>query len=203
MERPLTLIRLKTGKFYDMDSNITPIPTFEIKVTKIEYSPTAFGFYPVGTFPNRFFLTPQQQVEIIKGCLDPVCVADDFCIEEDPMLQAKGILFRVTFNDGTVYVYHDGVRWSVLKNNTKKKKIKKINKQPIWLCAYFFEDKMYLKAFSSKSKALFYVNFLCIQKYKIVEAHIDEGITQLYKAFNLDIDELQTLVSQNEGTKLN
>ena len=85
----------------------------------------------------------------------------------------------------------------------KKKRIKKVTKQPIWLCAYFFEDTMYLKAFSSKSKALFYVNFLCVQKYKIVEAYVDEGITQLYKAFNLDIDELQTLVSQNEGTKLN
>lgn len=85
----------------------------------------------------------------------------------------------------------------------KKKRIKKLNKQPIWLCAYFFEDKMYIKAFSSKSKAVFYVNFLFIQKYKIVEAYVDEGITQLYKAFNLDIDELQTLVSQNEDTKLN
>lgn len=108
MERPLTLIALKTGKFYDMDSNITPTPSFVIKVTKIEYSPTAFGLYPVGTFPNSFFLTPQQQVEMIKGCLDPVYVADDFCIEEDPMLQAKGILFRVAFNDGTTYLYHDG-----------------------------------------------------------------------------------------------
>lgn len=124
MERPLTLIRLKTGKFYDMDSNITPIPTFEIKVTKIEYSPTAFGFYPVGTFPNRFFLTPQQQVEIIKGCLDPVCVADDFCIEEDPMLQAKGILFRVTFNDGTVYVYHDGGEVECFEKQYKKEENK-------------------------------------------------------------------------------
>lgn len=87
----------------------------------------------------------------------------------------------------------------------KKKKIKRITKQPIWLCAYFLneDDKMYIKAFSSKSKALFYVNFLCTQRYKIVEAHIDEGITQLYKAFNLDIDELQTLASQNEDTRLN
>ena len=85
----------------------------------------------------------------------------------------------------------------------KKKKIKKVSKQSIWLCSYFFEDKMYLKAFSSKSKALFYANFLFLHQYKIVEAHIDEGITQLYKAFNLDIDELQTLVSQNEDTKLN
>lgn len=85
----------------------------------------------------------------------------------------------------------------------KKKRIKRLNKRPICLCAYFFEDTMYLKAFSSKSKALFYLNFLCVQKYKLVEAYLDEGITQLYKAFNLDIDELQTLVSQNEDTKLN
>ena len=85
----------------------------------------------------------------------------------------------------------------------KKKRINRLSKQPIWLCAYFFEDTMYLKAFSSKSKALFYVNFLCVQKYKLMEAYLDEGISQLYKAFNLDIDELQTLVSQNEDTKLN
>ena len=88
----------------------------------------------------------------------------------------------------------------------KKKRIKRLNKQPIWLCAYFpngDDSSLYIKAFSSKSKALFYVNFLCTQRYKIVEAYVDEGITQLYKAFDLDIDELQTLVSQNEDTKLN
>ena len=87
----------------------------------------------------------------------------------------------------------------------KKKRIKRVTKQPIWLCAYFIteDDNMHIKAFSSKSKALFYVNFLCTQRYKIVEAYIDEGITQLYKAFNLDIDELQTLTSQNEDTRLN
>lgn len=88
----------------------------------------------------------------------------------------------------------------------KKKKIKRISKQPIWVCAYFpngDDSKLYLKAFSSESKALFYVNFLCTQKYSIIKTYVDEGITQLYKAFNLDIDELQTLVSQNENTRLN
>lgn len=88
----------------------------------------------------------------------------------------------------------------------KKKRIKRISKQPIWLCAYFpngDDSKLYIKAFSSESKALFFVNFLCTQKYKIVEAYVDEGISQLYKAFNLDIDELQTLASQKENTRLN
>lgn len=130
MDRPLTLIGLKTGKYYDMDSNVTPTPSFEVKVTKIEYSPIAFGFFPVGTFPNSFFLTPQQQVEMIKSCLDPVYVADDFCVEENTMLYAKGILFRVAFNDGTVYVYHDGGEVECFEKHeyTYKKEENKENK---------------------------------------------------------------------------
>lgn len=87
-----------------------------------------------------------------------------------------------------------------------KKKINRISKQPIWICAYFLDGddaNMHLRIFSSESKALFFVNFLCTQRYKITRAYVDEGITYLYKAFGLDINELQSVISQKESTKLN
>lgn len=93
-----------------------------------------------------------------------------------------------------------------MNTRTKKKKIKRISKQPIWICAYFpngDDTKLYLKAFSSEAKALFYVNFLCTQRYSIVRAYVDEGVTDLYNAFGLDISELQSVISQKENTKVN
>ena len=86
-----------------------PLTLMHVKVTKIEYAPLAFGAFPHGmfSFPLGILLTPKQKIEIIKKRLDPICLADNFSIEENSMLQPKGILFRVIFNNGTILVYNE------------------------------------------------------------------------------------------------
>ena len=79
-------------------------------VTKIEYAPLAFGTFSHGmfSFPLGVLLTPKQKIEIIKERLGHICLVDNFSIEENNMLQTKGILFKVLFSNGTTYLYHDG-----------------------------------------------------------------------------------------------
>mgnify|MGYP006980629167 CR=1 FL=1 len=130
MERPLTLSKEELGNkmliamqggYYDLDNRQVPQPFIKIKVCKIEYSPLAFGIFPINMYPTWSVMTPKQQIESIKQSIMGMCATDDLVLEENPMLQGNA-LFKVYFTDGTSYLYHENGEVTCINEKEKANK---------------------------------------------------------------------------------
>lgn len=114
MERPLTLrqkLALQNGEPTNKELGITTLEKeghYDIsilEVTKVEHSPLALGVFPLDALPNVKGQLLDVQVQVLErliGCR----LSKDFVLEENPKMQGKE-LFRVHFDEGTIFVYNE------------------------------------------------------------------------------------------------
>lgn len=114
MDRPLTLrqkLALQRGEPTNKELGISILDKevhYDIsllEVTKLEYSPLAFGIYPLDVLPSVKGQPQIQVLERLLGCR----LSRDFVLEENPKMQGKE-LFKIHFNEGTILVYNEDGR---------------------------------------------------------------------------------------------
>lgn len=114
MERPLTLrqkLALQKGESTNKELGISILDKevhYDIsllEVTKLEYSPSAFGIFPLDALPSVKGQLLDVQIQVLErliGCR----LSRDFVLEENPKMQGKE-LFKMYFNEGTTLVYNE------------------------------------------------------------------------------------------------
>lgn len=114
MDRPLTLrqkLALQRGEPTNKELGISILDKeghYDIsilEVTKLEYSPLAFGVFPLDALPNVKGQLLDVQIQVL-GRLIGCRLSRDFVLEENPKMQGKE-LFKVHFNEGTILVYNE------------------------------------------------------------------------------------------------
>lgn len=117
MDRPLTLrqkLALQRGEPTNKELGISILDKevhYDIsllEVTKLAYSPLAFGIYPLDVLPSVKGQLLDVQIQVLErliGCR----LSRDFVLEENPKMQGKE-LFKIHFNEGTILVYNEDGR---------------------------------------------------------------------------------------------
>ena len=128
MERPLTLrqkLALQRGEPTNKELGISILDKevhYDIsllEVTKLEYSPLAFGIFPLDALPSvkGHLLDVQVLDRKLIGCR----LSRDFVLEENPKMQGKE-LFKIHFNEGTIIVYNEDGSVTHEKEENQKSK---------------------------------------------------------------------------------